>query len=311
MGKRRGFIVTSNYPGIPGAQLAGCDNDGTHVEQYLESVGFDEVTRLRDQEATRANIESSLQAHVLSLGADDLLVFHYSGHGTEGSISLTPGALATKHEGLVPYDFRTSGILWDARTREILSLAHRFARVVVILDSCFAGGMFRFAAPLFDGYRAVRYLPPDAWLRKVDVDAEVGRFAGDAAAAGVYDDRTARQVVLDEIAKVSDQRVDKAYPVVLLAASKPGQVAWCGEADGVAVGAFTTALLRVARGQRRDGTTTRPPRDYLEAVYGGRDLEGVTTVRADRPGWLPTPDAPQDPTLHGTPGRVTWPWLAA
>lgn len=305
---RKGLIWTSNYPGIAGAQLGGCDHDGAHMQLYLESLGFDQVTRLRDQEMTRQAMIDQLTLAVHDLTAADLLVVHYSGHGTEGSIALTPGAPAVKHEGLVPYDFRQHGILWDATLRDLLARAHPRARVVVILDSCFSGGMYRFAPAIFDQYRAVRYLPPEVWLRDVDIQAEV-----EAADAGelLVEPTLARQFVLEQIDRVAGQTVDKAYPVVLLAASKAGQVAWCAEKDGEAVGAFTTALLKVARGERPDGTTTTPPKSYLELMYGSARRQGVTTIRADRPGWLPAPDANQDPTLHGTPGRVRWePWAA-
>jgi hypothetical protein len=305
---RKGLIMTTNYPDVPGAQLLGCDHDGDHVEGYLESLGFDEIVRLQGREPTWKAIVDQLTWHVSQLTGKDLLVVHYSGHGTQGSIALTPGAPAVKHEGLVPYDFRQRGILWDATVRDILGRAHPHARVVVILDSCFAGGMYRFAGPLFDAYRMPRYLPPDVWLRAVDVQAEVEQ--ADEAELLVAPD-LARQFVLEQIERVAGQQVDKAYPVVLLAASKPDQVAWCAEKDGEAVGAFTTALLAAARGQRPDGTVTTPPRTYLELMYGSAHRQGVTTIRADRPGWLPSPDANQDPTLHGSPGRVRWELFAA
>jgi hypothetical protein len=313
MGTRSALIITTNYTGIPGATLAGCDNDGTHMAAYLESLGFDDVARLREQVATRRAIESGLEEFIGALGGDDLGVVHYSGHGTEGVVSLAPGAPAVKHEGLVPYDFRQAGILWDSRVREILSRAHRHARVVVILDSCFSGGMYRFAPPLFDHYRAARYLPPEVWLRAEDVQAVVDGTDPDLRPLlnPGHRDQLARQFALDQIAAVAGQTVDKAYPVVLLAASKPGQVAWCADIDGIPQGAFTAALLKVARGQRRDGTVTTPPRHYLELMYGRRGREGVTTNRVDRPGWLPAVDADQDPTLHGTGGRVTWDLFSA
>jgi hypothetical protein len=306
---RRALIVADNYPGTS-AQLSGCLNDGLHMQALLRDQEFDDITTLLDSQATKAAIKRELDRLVDSLTGRDLGVFYDSGHGTEGSISLTPGAPAVKHEGIVPYDYRQAGIIWDQHVRDTLGRIEREARMVVILDTCFSGGMYRFAPPLTDYYRAVRFLPPDEWLRDVDVEAEV-----EAAEAGgeEFADRDAeRQYVLDEIAAVAGQRVEKAYPVLLLAASQAGQVAWCADINGVPQGAFTYALLEVLAGRGRAGRQQRLPRHYLEWMYGAKDLHGVVTVRANRPGLLPSSDlADQDPTLHGTPGRVTWPILQA
>jgi hypothetical protein len=275
---------------------------------YLEEAEFDEITVLLDGQATKAAIEDHLEDLVDGLTGRDLGVFYNSGHGTQGSISLSPGAPASKHEGIVPYDYWQNGIIWDARLRELLAPVDPDARMVTIMDTCFSGGMFRLAPPITDHYRRVRYLPPDEWLRDVDVAAEVDRLTG--VKAETWD--RAREFVLDEIAKVADQKVDKAYPVVLLSASQPGQVAWCADIDGIPQGAFTYALLQVLTGHGPDGIDQRIPTTYRQLVYGGRDLAGVTTVRKSNPGWLPAADlADQDPALYGSPGRVTWPIFQA
>jgi len=314
---RKALIVGDNYPGTP-AQLSGCANDAAHMRDYLRGQGFDDITVLLDRDCTRQAIERELDRLVGSLTGRDLGVFYDSGHGTEGSISLTPGAPAIRHEGIVPYDYRTAGILWDEKVREILAYVHSDARMVMILDTCFSGGMYRLAPPLTDHYRRARYLAPEEWLRDVDVESEIDRlFAADDQRI-VMDER---QVVLDQIAAVASRPTEKAYPVLLLAASKPGQVAWCADMPhpldptsdgGVPQGAFTYALLEVLQGRGRVRAKQRQPRHYLEAMYGAKDLHGVVTVRANRPGLLPSADlADQDPTLHGTPGRVTWPILQA
>lgn len=312
---RKAFVCGDDYPGGPA--LSGCANDAHHMAAYLEAQGFDEVTVLLDRECTKWAIERGVDRLVSGLDGDDLGVFYNSGHGTEGSISLTAGAPAIRHEGIVPFDYRQKGIIWDEPLRAQLAEVDDDARMVVILDTCFSGGMYRFAPPLSDHYRAVRYLPPEEWLRDVDVDAEIDRLAEHAggvrlaeSAAETEDAR--REYVLDQIRKVADQKTDKAYPVLLLAASQPGQVAWCAEVDGVAQGAFTYALLEVLQGRGRAKRAQRRPRHYLEAMYGGRDLHGVVTVKANRPGLLPSADlAGQNPTLWGTPGRVRWDVLAA
>jgi hypothetical protein len=308
---RRALVAGDDYPGGP--QLSGCRNDAVHMTRFLrETAGFDEVTVLLNQDCTKANIEQELDRLVSELTGRDLGVFYDSGHGTEGSISLTPGAPAVKHEGIVPFDYKTAGIIWDEHLRAKLAQVDDDARMLMVMDTCFSGGLYRFAPTLSDHYRRVRYLPPEEWLRPADIEAEVGRLL-DAEAENLTGDYTpARQFVLDQIAAVAGQRVDKAYPVLLLAATQPGQVAWCADIDGVAQGAFTYALLEVLNGRGRAGKAQRKPRTYVELMYGAKDLEGVVTARANRPGLLPSADlAGQNPTLWGTPGRVRWDVLAA
>lgn len=322
MSKRKALVVGDNYFGS--AQLSGCVNDARHMTAYLEAQGFDEITVLLDAQATKAAIEGHLKSLVLGLTGRDLGVFYDSGHGTQGSVSLSPGAPATKHEGIVPYDYRQAGIIWDQHLRNTLSLVDDDARFLAIMDTCYSGGMYRLAPPISDHYRRSRYLPPDEWLRDVDVEAELSRIVPELVEATSNEARSsltdpwARELVLEQIAQVADQRVDKAYPVVLLSASQPNQVAWCADitdpetGQSVPQGAFTFALLQVLRGHGPGGNDQRIPTTYRQLMYGGRDLAGVTTVRKSMPGWLPAADlADQDPALYGTAGRVTWPVFAA
>jgi hypothetical protein len=305
---RRALIVGDNYPGTS-AQLSGCVNDAQHMAAYFRDQGFDDLTILLDTQATKAAIERELGRLVGSLTGRDLGVFYNSGHGTQGSVSLSPGASAVKHEGIVPSDYRTAGIIWDQHVRDELAYVHGDARMVVIMDTCFSGGMYRLAPPLTDHYRRVRYLPPEEWLRDADIEAEWERLAG--GLEGPLDENYERQFVLNDIARVASQRVDKAFPVLLLAASQPNQVSWCAEIGGVPQGAFTYALLQVLTGHGPDGDQ-RTPSTYRQLMYGGKDLAGVTTVRAVHPGWLPAADlADQDPALYGTTGRVRWPLFEA
>lgn len=69
----------------PGNALEGCVNDMTKLKSMLvERFGFsaENVLLVTDEEATRANILSRLDAFGPRLHRDDLFVFAYSGHGT-------------------------------------------------------------------------------------------------------------------------------------------------------------------------------------------------------------------------------------
>lgn len=69
----------------PGNALEGCVNDVTKLKAMLvEKFGFsaENIVLVTDEEATRANILSRLDAFGPRLHRDDLFVFAYSGHGT-------------------------------------------------------------------------------------------------------------------------------------------------------------------------------------------------------------------------------------
>lgn len=301
---RSALITVDNYPNVAGAHLSGCVNDGRHMEHVLVEEGFDDVSMLIDAEDTKANIEKELDRLVDGLGPDDLGLWFRSSHGTQGAAGSDPAEPDRRMEGIVPNDFRTAGIIWDDQLRATLGRVHPRARMVVIFDTCFSGGMFRAAAQVGDAYRRVRYLPPEVWLRPEDIQAAV-----DAADPGLREVLNpghradlARQFVLDRTAAVAGQRAPKQYPVLLLSACREDQVAMCADINDVPQGAFTWALLEALESE---------PRSYREWMYGSRDRHGVTSLRPDQPALLPSVDFAQQPVLHGTPGRVRWPVLQA
>lgn len=303
---RRALIVGDNYPGTS-SQLSGCVNDATQMRDYFTAQGFDDLTVLLNRDATKDRIERELDRLVGGLTGKDLGVFYDSGHGTQGSMSLAPGQPATKHEGIVPYDFRTAGIIWDAHLRELLTPVDPDARLVVIFDTCFSGGMYRLAPPISDHYRRARYLPPAEWLRDEDLLTEARKILPEGIRDIGLDRDDQLELVLSQIRGVADQRAVKAYPVLLLSASQPNQVSWCAEVNGRPCGAFTYALGEVLEGRGPGGNDQPVPGNYRQVMFGGRDLAGVATLRASRPGWLPSVDlADQQPDLYGTDWRTRW-----
>jgi metacaspase-1 len=56
-------------------------NDAKVMEQLLENKGFDSIIVLVDEQATKEAIILALDQAYLSLGANDVFVFHFSGHG--------------------------------------------------------------------------------------------------------------------------------------------------------------------------------------------------------------------------------------
>jgi len=98
MGKRA-LLVGCNYPGTK-VELHGCANDVKRMYKTLVTrFGFAESdilvlldTNPSGVQPTGANIRSYLNKLIRGVQPGDLLVFHYSGHGTQvrGSAAKTP-----------------------------------------------------------------------------------------------------------------------------------------------------------------------------------------------------------------------------
>jgi Caspase domain len=79
------------------AALRGCVNDAMAIEKMLVThYGFDRtnITMLVDTDKSKpqptgANIKKTLKQLVQASKAGDVLVFHYSGHGTQARFALT------------------------------------------------------------------------------------------------------------------------------------------------------------------------------------------------------------------------------
>jgi uncharacterized caspase-like protein len=108
---KRALLVGCNYPGTQ-CELRGCANDVRRMRRTLvERFGFDESDILvmldtdpSTLQPTGANIRSSLRKLINSVEPGDVLVFHYSGHGTQvPPESGAPGEMDTE-EAIVPTD---------------------------------------------------------------------------------------------------------------------------------------------------------------------------------------------------------------
>ncbi len=127
-------------------KLTGCLNDVDHFHDFLRA-DLDpadlHVEVLRDADATRANIINLFRTHLAQAGADDVALFHYSGHGARWASASAfhkyyPDG---KDEGLVCYDSRSGD--YDLADKElavlISELAARNPHIAVVFDCCHSG----------------------------------------------------------------------------------------------------------------------------------------------------------------------------
>ncbi len=132
-------------------KLAGCLNDVNHFRSYLlENFNKSRlnIEVLRDADATRPNIVKEFRSHLGKARAEDVVVFHYCGHGARWKSAkpfeqFYPDG---KDEGLVCYDSRNSGG-FDLADKELAVLLAELARnephIAVILDCCHSGSATR------------------------------------------------------------------------------------------------------------------------------------------------------------------------
>lgn len=147
--------------------LKGCINDVIAVEEYLNArIAEDDfqlrIRTLKNQEATRQAIIDGFRHHLGQAGSNDVILFYYSGHGSQEQAPpelwhLEPDLL---NETLVCWDSRTEGS-WDLVDKELAKLIAEVAaknpHITVILDCCHSGSGTR--DPLLE--TGIRRIPAD------------------------------------------------------------------------------------------------------------------------------------------------------
>jgi hypothetical protein len=160
--KRALLVGIAAYPHV--RPLDGCVNDVRLMREVLvESFGFppEQVTLLADEQATRAGILSAFDALVAATGADDIVVFHFAGHGSQ--MADREGDEPSGFDStLVPFDaIRPVGDVPDITDDEINlrleALAQKTPYSTVVIDACHSGTVLR-----DDGGERARSIEADA-----------------------------------------------------------------------------------------------------------------------------------------------------
>lgn len=152
-------VGINNYPGF-GNDLKGCVNDANDWANLLQLNGF-EAKVILDGEATRSNLLTGLDHLITEAGTDDVIVFTYSGHGT--NVIDTSGDEADEYdEALYVYD----GIILDDELRNIIQKVATGVHLIIIADSCFSGTVTRIASAANPRYIKTDEIPAHAKLKK-------------------------------------------------------------------------------------------------------------------------------------------------
>ncbi len=176
---RRALLIgIEDYPHLP--KLKGCVNDVRMMREILqENFGFPEanIALLTNGLATRETILAAFDAIIAATGTDDIVVFHYAGHG--GQLTDLEGDEPSGLDStLQPFD--TEGYTEDNQGKclditddelalKLDALGQRTRFITLIMDCCHSGTITRDAM----GARG-RSTPPDR--RTAEQLAKVGRL---------------------------------------------------------------------------------------------------------------------------------------
>lgn len=142
------LVGIDNYPD-PNHRLEGCVNDITAIEEYLNER-FDQkehqlhLRSLKDSQATRKAVIDGFRSHLSLAGADDIVLFYYSGHGSQELAPKEFWHLEPDHhdETLVCYDSLTENS-WGLADKELAGLIAEVAQnnphMTIIMDCCHSG----------------------------------------------------------------------------------------------------------------------------------------------------------------------------
>lgn len=157
------LVAINDYQSDKISDLAGCVNDIENMKALLiGKYEFKEenIKVLVNEQATHANIVKAIQEHLIGQAQrDDIVVFHYSGHGSQMKDQPAPDGDEDDgwDETIVPHDSRTEGVydVSDDQLNGLLALLNQKTKnITFIFDSCHSGTITR-------GSGIRRYIPPD------------------------------------------------------------------------------------------------------------------------------------------------------
>ena len=151
------LFAIGDYPGSQN-DLIGPPYDSKNADNFLKD-NYPEFTvkKFTDSEVTGNIFKTTILSQLAVMKPDDTLVIYYSGHGTNGIDSSEPDGY---REGLYLYD----RIFWDDEFTVVLQSIKSGAKVIIVLDSCFARGS---TTPKNIGYESLRFVQTQEVPRKL------------------------------------------------------------------------------------------------------------------------------------------------
>lgn len=159
-----------------GPNLSFCVNDATDTTAALKAGGFPaaNIRQLTDAQATKAAIKSAIAWMATQADADDVCVFFQSSHGDQGPDvpPLDEAATGNNDEYICTYDCSTKAT--EIRDDELgqWMAAFKTTKYVVLIDTCYAGGLIKSVGPAFgSGFaRAINGMSAPGRVQSKDLD---------------------------------------------------------------------------------------------------------------------------------------------
>ncbi|MDD5482586.1 MAG: hypothetical protein PHP98_02885 [Kiritimatiellae bacterium] len=141
---RRVLLVgLDNYsPSYGPSSLTTCTNDANGMRDIFflgdpsNRWATTNITSYTDRQATKLTIQNALHSLAAASGAGDIVVYAHSSHG--GSSGGTPGGANTF---VCAYDANYTA----AELADDLTVFNSETKIIVIIDACYSGGMYRLA----------------------------------------------------------------------------------------------------------------------------------------------------------------------
>ncbi|HUF47956.1 MAG TPA: caspase family protein, partial [Vicinamibacterales bacterium] len=138
-----GRALCVGIDGYPTSPLLGCVRDAQAWARVLGDLRFD-VTTVLDREATRQRVLDALGTLVESAEPGGMLVFQYSGHGSQAP-DLDGDESDRYDEALVPIDYQSGALLLDDDLADVYRRLPDGALLTLFMDCCHSGTNSRFA----------------------------------------------------------------------------------------------------------------------------------------------------------------------
>ncbi|MDB9313500.1 caspase family protein [Spirulina sp. CS-785/01] len=221
--RKLALLVGINDYSNPSERLAGCVNDVILQRQLLiHRYGFNpqDVVMLLDEQATRQGMLEAFEEHLIKQAKPgDVVVYHYSGHGSlvqdPDPIFRRVGTDIGLNGTFVPVDAKlptgypeTGGTVADimGHTLFLLMSAIQTENFTAVLDSCFSGAATRdFRVRSRDGGEKIQIAPQEKayqeqWLSRLDWSEEeyIQRYRQGVANGVVLASTQRHQYAVDE-----------------------------------------------------------------------------------------------------------------
>lgn len=261
---KRALLIGINKYQMAGADLRGCVNDVKDLNAALvEFHGFKtgDITVLIDGEATTKAMQAGIKKLVRESKKGDVVLLHYSGHGSNVPDDENKDEADGRDEILCPTDLDWEKPMRDDWLRTTFDGLRAGVGFTVIMDCCHSG----------TNTRAV--LPPDAPVKERYLPSPWGL-------AAVESGRSLPKKVTGELrrtpraARKANDIVNAELPEVLVTGCRDTQTSADAFINGRYNGALTFALVEAIR-QSKGRLTYRELHSRASAVLKTRKFDQV------------------------------------